>query len=118
MNARGMVHLTVSFCGNGRDAGVEVVLLAMQLMSRIRRYVEGLQDFFSQMLQVSKEQMLTCLLYQKDACQQCWSAGWSVSRTLNFGSVECSICVSMLFGFPPFHYWLFISVFQSVNKYK
>ena len=37
----------------GSDAGVEVVLLAMQLMSRIRRYVDGLDALFLQLLQVS-----------------------------------------------------------------
>ena len=37
----------------GRDAGVEVVLLAMRLMSRIRRYVDGLDALFLQLLQVS-----------------------------------------------------------------
>ena len=38
----------------GRDAGVEVVLLAMRLMSRIRRYIDGLDALFLQLLQVSR----------------------------------------------------------------
>ncbi|KAL8599321.1 hypothetical protein ACOMHN_008036 [Nucella lapillus] len=33
------------------EAGVEVVLLAMQLMSKIRRYVQGLEELFLHMLQ-------------------------------------------------------------------